>query len=136
MSKTIEIKKIYFKYLLISYLLGFSVLYGLEHFGTFSYDHLYSQPSSDRLSLTYEVPSNTKVEHIRYETYFNNTIFTDGNGFDIYDLHYSDTDFNNYKTKSYYYTQATIEDYKYGIYLSIFLFIVSLIFINFKIKLT
>ena len=49
---------------------------------------------------------------------------------------YTDSDFKKYSVKSFYYTQATMKDYKYGIYISLVLFIISLFFTNFKIKLT
>ena len=37
MSKTIEIKKVHIRNLILSFILGFSILYGLEHFGKFEY---------------------------------------------------------------------------------------------------
>lgn len=136
MSKTIEIKKVHIRNLLLSFILGFGILYALEHFGSFSYKHSYSQPYSERPSLTYQIPATTKVSYIKYRTYFNNEVSTDGNGFDLYDLNYEDSDFNSYSSKSYYYTQATLEDFKYGIYISITIFVFTLVFTNFKIKLT
>ena len=136
MSKTIEIKKVHVKNLIISLILGFIILYILEHLGNFSYNHKYSQPYSEKPSLSYEIPSNTKVTYIKYETYFENIITTEGNGFTLYDLNYKNSEFNNYSTKSYYYLQATIKDYIYGIYLTIFLFILTLLITNFKIKFT
>ncbi|MBE7635113.1 hypothetical protein G1K75_12715 [Tenacibaculum finnmarkense] len=37
MSKTIEIKKIHIRNLILSFVAGFAILFGLEHFGQFSY---------------------------------------------------------------------------------------------------
>ena len=137
MSKTIEIKKVHLRNLFISFILGFITLYGLEHFGKFSYiADSPPQNSYEKLSLVEYVPATTKVLRIYFDSYFGKRIETSGNGFDLYDLNYSDTDFNKYTTKSYYYTKATIEDYKYGIYISLCLFIISIFFTNFKIKLT
>lgn len=136
MSKTIEIKKTHIRNLFLSFILGFIILYGLEHFGSFSYSHDYSQPYSGKPSLSYQIPSNTKVSYIKYKTYFDKVIKTDGNGFDLYDLNYKDSDFNNYSTKSYYYTQATFVDFIYGIYIALLIFVLTLVFTNFKIKIT
>lgn len=137
MSKTIEIKKIHVRNLFLSFILGFIILYGLEHFGKFSYiGDTPPQNNYEKPSLVQYVPSTTKVSRIYFDSYFDNRVETSGNGFDLYDLNYKDTEFNKYTTKSYYYTQATIEDYKYGIYISLGLFIITLFFTNFKIKLT
>jgi hypothetical protein len=138
MSKTIEIKKVHIRNLFLSLILGFVILYGLEHFGNFSYlpDAPTEYSSDGIIKAVVEVPYSTKILRINFDSYFGKRIETNGNGFDLYDLHYSDTDFNKYSTKSYYYTQAAIKDYKFGIYISLGLFIISLFFTNFKIKLT
>jgi hypothetical protein len=137
MSKTLNIKKEYLRNFVLSFVLGFGTLYGLEHFGKFSYIADNQNHSSyERLSFVEYVPATTKVLSIYFDSYFGKRIRTNGNGFDLYDLNYSDTDFNKYTNKSYYYTQATIEDYKYGVYISLGLFLTSLFFANFKIKLT
>lgn len=137
MSKTIEIRKVHIINLFLSFILGFITLYGLEHFGKFSYiaDNP-PQNSYEKPSLVQYVPSTTKVLRIYFDSYFNNRIETGGNGFDLYDLNYKDTEFNKYATKSYYYTQATLVDFKYGVYISLGLFLITLFFTNFKIKLT
>lgn len=138
MSKTIEIKKVHLRNLFLSFILGFGILYGLEHFGRFSYisDSPTEYDSLGRVKMTTYVSANTRVITIYYQTFFKNKIDSDGNGFDVGDLNYSDTDFDKYSVKSYYYTQATLKDFKYGIYISLSLFIISLFFTNFKIKLT
>lgn len=136
MNKIIEIRKIHTRNLILSFLIGFCVLYGLEHFGSFNYRHEINYEYKNKPSLATEIPYDTKVIEIEYITFFNNIVSTEGNGFTLADLYYSDTDFNNYKAKSYYYTQATIKDFKNGVYISLGLFITSIFLLNFKIKLT
>ena len=137
MSKTIEIRKVHIRNIILSFLLGFGILFGLEHFGKFSYiADSPPQNSYEKPSFVQYVPSTTKVLRIYFDSYFNNRIETGGNGFDLYDLNYKDTEFNKYTTKSYYYTQATLVDFKYGVYISLGLFLITLFFTNFKIKLT
>ncbi|MFY7935964.1 MAG: hypothetical protein ACOVOQ_01195, partial [Flavobacterium sp.] len=138
MSKTIEIKKVHIRNLFLSFILGFGILFGLEHFGKFSYlpDTPTEYGSDGRIKAVVEVPYSTKVLQIYFDSYFDNRIETSGNGFDLYDMNYADGDFKKYSVKSFYYTQATIKDYKYGIYISLALFIITLFFTNFKIRLT
>ncbi|MBP6126593.1 hypothetical protein [Flavobacterium sp.] len=137
MSKTLKVKKEHLRNLVLSFILGFGILYGLEHFGKISYTaDTSSQNNYGKLSLVEYVPATTKVLSIYFDSYFGNRIRTDGNGFNLYDLNYSDSDFNKYSNKSYYYTQATIIDYKYGIYISLSLFLISVFFANYKIQLT
>jgi hypothetical protein len=137
MSKTIEIKKVHIRNLFLSFILGFGILYGLEHFGKFSYKvDLSTQNSYEKHSFSREVPSTTKILKIYYDTYFENRIETSGNGFDIYDMNFSDSDFKKYPVKSYYFTQATIKDYKYGFYISLGLFSLTVFLTSFKIKLS
>lgn len=183
MSKTIEIKKDHIRNLILSFILGFVVLFGLEHFGEFSYtshvkipesytapshnmndyfkrsssDELISdvgakldeqfgiqrdlaggtgiQPNMSKPSFEGIIPASTKVSRIYYKTFFNKRIETIGNGFTVYDLNYSDTEFNKYSNKIYYYKEATLKDFKYGVFISLGLFLVVLFFTNFKIKL-
>lgn len=138
MNKTIEIKKSTIRNFFLSFIIGFSVLYGLEHFGKFSY--ITNSPTEydeyGRVKMVTYISVSTKVASIFYNSYFGNKIETKGNGFDVGDLNYSETDFDKYEVKSYYYTQATIKDYKYGLYISLGLFLASLFFTTFKIKLS
>ncbi len=137
MSKTIEIKKVHIRNLFLSFILGFITLFGLEHFGKFSYiADSPNQNRNEKPSFVQYIPASTKVSRIYFDSYFDNRIETSGNGFDLYDMNYTDSDFKKYSVKSFYYTQATMKDYKYGIYISLVLFIISLFFTNFKIKLT
>ena len=137
MSKTIEIKKVHIRNLFLSFILGFGILYGLEHFGNFSYKaDSPPQNSYEKPSFRREVPLTTKVLYIYFDSYFDTIIETSGNGFNLFDMNYADGDFKKYSVKSYYYTQATIKDFKYGIYISIGIFLLTLFFTNFKIKIS
>ena len=135
MSKTITIKKTTIWNFILGFILGFSILFGIEHFGSFSYMVDYGNIEIDNHSWTQQVPGNTKIAYIEYTSYFGNKIKTSGNGFTIYDLNVHDSDFFKYQNKSYYYTQAMIMDYKYGLIFSIIIFLIALFFSNFKIKL-
>lgn len=136
MSKTIEIKKVHIRNLLFSFIVGFGILFFLEHFGNFAFNHEYVESSNAKPSFTTEIPYSTKVSKIKYKTYFENIVETDGNGFTLDDLSYSNSEFNKYSSKSYYYTKATIEDFKYGVFISLGIFAITLFFANFKIKLS
>ncbi|MCD0474036.1 hypothetical protein LPB87_06470 [Flavobacterium sp. EDS] len=138
MNKTIEIKKSTIRNIFISIIIGFSALYGIEHLGTFSYlaDSPPQYDEQGRPYLEYQIPATTKVSKITYKTYFGNLVETEGNGFDVYDLNYAGTEFNKYSSKSYYYTQAILKDFKYGLFISLILFLISLFFTTFKIKLS
>lgn len=135
MNKTITIKKSTLRNFILSFFLGFSILFGIEHFGTFSYKVDYENIEIDNHSLSQLVPGNTKILYIVYTSYFDNKIKTSGNGFTIYDLNVHESDFFKYKNKCYYYTQASIMDFKYGLIFSIIIFLLALFFSNFKIKL-
>lgn len=134
MSRTLEIRKIQIRNLVFSFLLGFGILFGLEHFGKFEYEYESNYTDSSKPTFSREISYDTKVTEITYKTYFNKEVSTDGNGFTIADLNFADTEFNNYPAKSYYYTQAAMKDLMYGVYISFALFIVSLFFTTFKIK--
>lgn len=137
MSKTLEIKKKYIKNMILSIILGFGILYVLEHFGQFDYiPDSPKQNQNTKTSLVISLPVKTKVLIISFDTFFGNIIETKGNGYNLYDMIHKEGEFNKYSVKSYYFTQATIKDYKFGIYISISLFLISLFFANFKIKLT
>lgn len=137
MSKTLEIKKIYIRNMFLSIIFGFSLLYLLEHFGRFSYiPDSPNQNESTKISLVISLPVRTKVLNISFNTFFGDLVETRGNGYSIYDMIHEEGGFNKYSVKSYYYTQATIKDFKYGVYFSIATFIISLLLTNFKIKLT
>ncbi len=138
MSKTIEIKKVHIRNLFLSFIVGFGILFGLEHFGKFSYiaDTPIEYDSLGRVKMVTYVDYDTKLRNIYFDTFFGEKLSTEGNAFTISDLNFSDSEFNKYPVKSYYYTQATIKDYKYGIYISIALFFITLLFTVFKIKIT
>lgn len=136
MSKTIEIKKVHICNLLFSFIVGFGILFFLEHFGNFTFNHEYVKDSNAKPSFTTEIPYSTKISKIKYNTYFENIVETNGNGFTFDDVSYSDSKFNKYSSKSYYYTQAMFRDFKYGMLISLLIFLITLIYNNFKIKIT
>jgi len=134
MAKTIEIKKKTLLFIPISLIIGFIILFTLEHFGTFSYIADYVPEQQGKPSFTYYVDSNAGVSSIMYKTYFNKEVRTSGNGFTVGDLNFSGTEFNKYSTKLYYYTEATKKDYLYGLMFSGGIFLIFLFFSYFKIK--
>lgn len=139
MKREIKIRKKYIVSLFLSFLIGYIILYGLEHFGEFSY--LANSGSSDynkngKISMTSSVSIDTPVSSIYYVSYFGNKIRTSGNGFNVGDMIFKYSDFKKYSNKSFYYTQATIEDYQYGIYISLGVFLIIIFFLSFKIKLS
>ena len=136
MTKTLNIKKKTLKAFFLSMLIGGMILYVLEHFGQFSYvaaqkSYLNTKPSF----VTYN-SLDTELTSIFYQSFFGNQIRTNGNGYNIADINYSDTSFDKYSVKSYYYTQATIRDYKYGIYFGLILFALIMFFTHVKIKIS
>lgn len=132
----LNIKRVHIQRFVISLLLGFGILYGIEHFGKFSYLHGYNPPQYEKPSFEVRVPYLTKATAIYYETYFGNKVETGGNGFTLYDLSNRDSDFHKYSSKSYYYTKATLMDYKYGVAFFIGLFVILTLFANVKIKIS
>ena len=138
MSKTIEIRKVHIRNLFLSFSVGFLILLVLEHFGKFSYitSSQATYDSQGRVILESHIPYSTKVSLIYYDTFFENKITTSGNGFEVGDLAYKDADFYTYSNKIFYIIEALKIDYKYGIYISLFLYFVILLITNFKIKFT
>lgn len=138
MSKTIEIKKAHIRNLILSFLLGFGILFGLEHFGQFGYNapSPTTYDEQGRINMVDYVSPQTKVTSIYYESFFKNKVTTGGNGFKVKDLAYLERDFYTYSNKIYYITEALKLDYIYGLYISIFLFSITVFFSVFKFKFT
>lgn len=136
LEKTIQVKKRDVNYFVLSFLIGFVILFGLEHFGsfTFEYDYDVEDPIGVKPSLTVSVPYSTKLREITFHTFFENQVKTGGNGFTIADMVWSEGEFKNYTVKSYYYTKALTEDYIYGVYISLTFFLMSIFFSTFKFK--
>lgn len=134
MAKEIVIKKFYIKSLFISFIIGFGILYGLQHFGNFKYIANSPINPNDKPSTTSYVSFGTEVSTIQFHTFFDNIIQTRGNGFTVSDMHTSGSEFNSYKTKVYYYTEAVKKEYMYGIIISLALYFLTILFHNFKIK--
>ena len=119
MSKTIEIKKVHIRNLVISFVLGFGILFCLEHFGQFSYIPVTERSYNEKPSFVSYVRGDADVSSIYYKTFFGETITTSGNGFKVYDVGYQDGEFYDYKNKIYYFTEAFKKDIKYGLYISL-----------------
>jgi len=130
---SITVKRTHIERFVFSFLIGFTILYGLEHFGKFSYSHGYND---GRNSFETLVSVSEKATAIYYKTYFGNKVETGGNGFTLADLVLKSSEFNTYSSKSYYYTQATLLDYKYGIGFSVGLFLIAFLIANFKINIS
>lgn len=138
MSKTIEIKKVTLRNLILSLVIGFTILFCLEHFGQFSYIANTPNEYDDlgRIKTIVNVKSDTEVNAIYYDTFFGNKVTTGGNGFNIYDLSFKDSEFKKYSSKLYYIIEAFKLDINYGFYFSIGIFAIFIFFSNFKIKLS
>ncbi|KVV16407.1 hypothetical protein [Flavobacterium sp. TAB 87] len=119
-TKTIIIRKSSIINLIISFVFGFGILFGLEHLGEFSY-----RPLNDGTLLS-----------INYETYFDNEIETEGNGFQKMDIYYKNGEFHKYSNKLYYYVESFKKDAKFGFLISITIFSVLCFFnyFNFELK--
>lgn len=137
MSKTIEIKKVHIRNLIISLVLGFVILYGLEHFGRFRFiaDASSSETYYSNAFESYGSPY-TKLKIIYFDTFFDNQFTTSGNGFTIYDMKNIDGEFEKYSVRSYYYTKAMLKDFKQGLFMSFVIFLITIFFTNFKIKIS
>lgn len=137
MKKEIKIKSSYIVYLIFSILFGFSILYILQHYGKFSYmAKTLPKQENEKASFVEFVSPETGVVNITFETFFKNTVTTNGNGFNVGDLYYSDSNFYKYSNKSYYFTQAVLKDYIYGLYLSLAILVLLIFFSEFKIKIS
>ncbi|MBB6680829.1 hypothetical protein H4O20_05180 [Aequorivita sp. 609] len=137
MAITIKIKKYLIRNLLFSFVIGFGLLYILEHFGEFKYIANSDTPTYDKNGMinftVYHKPTDLIISII-YISFFNSEVKTEGNGYNVGDLAYSNSNFYTYPVKSYYYTKAALLDIKYAFYFSITIFAFTLIFTEFKIK--
>lgn len=138
MSRTIEIKKVHIRNLFLSFILGFGILFILEHFGQFSYIAENNNPAkhnNEKLDFSEYISNDSKVKSINYTTFFDRQIITGGNGFLAKDIGYSDGEFYTYTNKIYYIVEAVKTDLKYGFYFSLGLFLLTVFFSIFKLKL-
>ena len=123
--------------LIISLILGFIILYGLEHYGEFKYI-ADTENSTVYYSNSFESygSSSTKLKAIYFDTFFGNQFTTKGNGFTLYDMKNIDGEFEKYNVRSYYYTKAMLKDFGYGVIISMSIFILFIFFSYFKIKIS
>lgn len=138
MSKTIEIKKVHIRNLFLSIIVGFGVLFILEHFGQFSYIAENNNPiryDNEKPRFSEFISNDTNVRNIYFTTFFGDQVITAGNGFLVKDIGYSDGEFYTYSNKIYYIVEAVKTDLKYGFYFSLGLFLLTLLFSIFKFKL-
>lgn len=134
MPKTIIIKKGNIFKFLLSFLLGFIILYGIEHYGKFSFLEEQTVNPNEKLSFSRDISTDANLNTIIYKTFFGKEIRTGGNGFKVKDIYFSSGAFHKYTNKSYYYTKSVFEDYKFGLYFSLGIFTVFMFFTYIKIK--
>ena len=138
MSKTIEIKKTHIRNLFLSFILGFGILFGLEHFGKIMYKHDYSHVNEKTETEGITVSYNTfgdEVKEILFTSPLNSEILINGNGFTMYDLNYKDSEFNKYSNMLYFYTEAFKKDILFGFLFSAVIFVLIWITSTFKFRL-
>lgn len=136
MAKTIEIKKSTIFKLFLSFVIGFGVLYGLQHLGKFRFFEEQVYNPNQKISFTRDISPDANVQTIVFHTYFGKEVRTGGNGFLVKDIYFTSGSFHKYSNRSYYYTQALIEDYKYGLYFSLGLFVIVMFFTYIKIRIS
>ena len=138
MAKTIIIKKGNILKFIFSFILGFIILYGLEHYGKFSFLEEQTQTvnRNKKLSFTRDISTDANLNTIIYKSFFGKEIRTGGNGFKVKDIYFSSGDFHKYTNKSFYYTKSVVEDYKYGLYFSLGIFTLFMFFTYIKIKIS
>ncbi len=133
MSKTIVINKKTLITLILSIIVGFGILFFIEHFGNYNYTY---QPVRTETDFGYNenTPSETPLQSISYLTPLNSEIKTAGNGFTIFDMKYKNVGLDKYSNKIYYVINGVKKDYLYGILFSVLIFIIVMFFKHFKIK--
>uniref|UniRef100_UPI0040485A2E bZIP transcription factor n=1 Tax=Mariniflexile sp. TaxID=1979402 RepID=UPI0040485A2E len=122
------------KAIVFGLLLGFTMVFAIEHFGKFSYmeevDYSKNNLSNGKLSFTRDIPYNAKISKIHLTTPFDTYLTFDGGNYIVVDMYSS---FQEYPNKLKYYFKATIKDFKYIVYISIGFFIVILLLTNYKL---
>lgn len=121
------------KITIFSFLLGFIIVFSIEHFGKFSYLEVsnpdYSKTKSGKISFTRNVPLSAKISTINLKTPFETYLKFDGNDFTVGDMYGS---FQEYPNEAKYYFKATLKDFKYVIYFSFGIFSLLFVVINFR----
>ncbi len=140
-KKTIKINSKLLKTLIISTLISFLIIFGIEHFGKFNYTYNQTlsdyEDKGDYFVETYSYDRDSNVLSITLNTPFGNQMKVDRSNWKIKDLEFSDGDFYNYPNKFKNYLRATAKtDILYVLLLSLCFWIIIFISKNFKIKLT
>lgn len=133
MSKTITINKKTLLVFLLSLVLGFGILFLIEHFGKFNSTYYPVRTETD-YGFIENTPSDTPLLSISYHTPFGSEVKTSGNGFTIFDMKYKDVGLNLYENKIYYILNGLKTDFLYGLLFSTIIFVITIFFKNFKIK--
>lgn len=130
------IKKLSFsfiKILIVSSLISFLLVYGLNHYGKISclYDYTSPPRSDGKFSFTEQIPINTKVSVFYFESFFGNKTNTDGGKWTGADFNF-ESDFWKYSNKCRFYFKGTLPDKEYILYISVLLTLILFIYFNFK----
>lgn len=133
MSRTIVINKSIIFIIILSFILGFGVLFFTEHFGKMSAEYRPVRYETD-YGYREDTPMETPLNTILYYTPYGSLVKTGGNGFTLYEMQYSNVGLGKYKNKIYYIIEGTKKDYLFGILYSVIFLIIIIFFKSFKIK--
>lgn len=121
--------------ILLSFILGFSILFAIEHRGKVNLIMGTIPPiPGQKLSLTAEAPPDYPVKIIYFDSPFGNRMTISAEGWKNKDVYWGDGKFHDYSNKVKIYFDAVAIDYKYGLLFSGIIFILILFFARFKLK--
>ena len=109
---TIKINSSIPKFLLLGIVLGIITVFGIEHFGKFSYleEARYMPVQNGKPSFTREISMNTPISQIYFKTPFGSNLTFGGNGYKVSDMYFSNQGLHKYSNKVEYYVKATSKD--------------------------
>lgn len=119
----------------VSYIIGFIIVFTLNHFGKFSYIADQTGVNNENSFIAY-VPVTNQIADLYYTSFFDSKILIRYPGYQIADIQQKEGDFHIYSNKVQYYTNATIKDYLYILLIGSILFLAYIFFTKFKITLT
>ena len=157
MSKTITINKSIIFIILLSFILGFGILFLTEHFGEINAEYRPVITETDFGHIEGgPTPLSTPLTSISYYTPYGSLVKTGGNGFTLYDLKISNVGLNKYENKILYVASGNLKisnvglnkyenkilyiasgtkkDCLYGILYSVIILIIIIFFRTFKIR--
>ncbi|WP_165045869.1 hypothetical protein [Dysgonomonas sp. ZJ709] len=121
--------------LLLSLVLGFSILFAVEHYGNVSFIMGIRDPlPGEQPSFYADAPPEYPVIKINYTTPFGTDTKVSVSGWRNQDVYFSDGKFYEYKNKVKVYFNAAVKDCQYGFLFSGIIFILLLFFTKFKLK--